>query len=88
MERIKISEFKATCHAVLARIEQTGKPVLVTRFNRPVALITPLPDTPRPPNESLEAWMGSMRGQGAIIGDIIGSAVSTDAGITPSAREI
>lgn len=65
MEEIKISEFKATCLAVLARVEQTGNPVLVTRFGRPVAQVNP------PPKASGEAWLGAMRGQGAIVGDLI-----------------
>lgn len=88
MERIKISEFKATCHAVLARVEKTGKPVLVTRIGRPVVRITPLRDTPPPPKVSLGAWMGSMRGQGAIIGDLIESVAGTDVGVTPPATEL
>ena len=72
MERIKISEFKASCLAVLARVEQTGEPVLVTRFGRPVAQVTP------PPQASLEARLGSMRGQGAIIGDLIEPVVGPE----------
>ena len=72
MEQIKISEFKATCLAVLARVEQTGKPVLVTRFGRPVAQVTP------PPKASSEAWLGSMRGQGAILGDLVEPVVGLE----------
>ena len=65
MEQIKISEFKATCLAVLARVQQTGEPVLVTRFGKPVAQVVP-PSRPAP-----ESWLGAMRGRGAIIGDLI-----------------
>lgn len=65
MEEIKISEFKATCLAVLARVAQTGKPILVTRFGQPVAQLIP------PPRRSKEAWLGAMSGQGAILGDLI-----------------
>lgn len=72
MEQIKISEFKATCLAVLARVEQTGKPVLVTRFGRPVAQVTP------PPQASPDAWLGAMRGKGAIIGDLIEPVAGPD----------
>ncbi|MDE0001504.1 MAG: type II toxin-antitoxin system prevent-host-death family antitoxin [Rhodospirillaceae bacterium] len=72
MEQIKISEFKATCLAVLARVEQTGQPVLVTRFGRPVAQVTP------PPKASPEVWLGSMRGQGTIIGDLIEPVVDPE----------
>ena len=72
MDQIKISEFKATCLAVLARVEQTGKPVLVTRFGRPVAQVTP------PPKAPPEAWLGSMRGQGSIVGDLIEPVVDPE----------
>lgn len=72
MEQIKISEFKATCLAVLARVEQTGRPVLVTRFGRPVAQVTP------PPKASAEAWLGSMVGQGTIVGDLIEPVVAPE----------
>lgn len=65
MEQIKISEFKATCLAVLARVQQTGQPVLVTRFGKPVAQVVP------PSKASSESWLGAMRGRGAIIGDLI-----------------
>ncbi len=72
MEQIKISEFKATCLAVLARVEQTGTPVLVTRFGKPVAQVTP------PPKTSPEAWLGAMRDRGAILGDIIEPAAGPE----------
>lgn len=32
--------------------------------------------------------MGSMRGQGAIIGDLIESVAGTDVGVTPPATEL
>ena len=72
MEEIKISEFKATCLAVLARVGQTGRPILVTRFGKPVAQIAP------PPTAGGETWLGAMRGTGAILGDLIEPAASPD----------
>ncbi|MDD9998998.1 MAG: type II toxin-antitoxin system Phd/YefM family antitoxin, partial [Rhodospirillaceae bacterium] len=65
MEQIKISEFKATCLAVLARVQHTGKPVLVTRFGKPVAQVIPLSKA------SPDSWLDAMRGRGAIVGDLI-----------------
>ena len=65
MEEIQISKFKATCLAVLDRVGRTGKPVLITRFGKPVAEIAP---PPKPPNG---AWLGVMRDQGTILGDLI-----------------
>jgi prevent-host-death family protein len=41
VDEIAISKFKATCLAVLERVRKTGKPILVTRFGRPLARIEP-----------------------------------------------
>ena len=38
-EVISISQFKATCLAVLDKVKRTGKPVLVTRRGIPIAMI-------------------------------------------------
>ena len=72
MDEIKISEFKATCLAVLARVNRTGNPVLVTRFGKPVAQVVP---PPKPPTET---WLGSMRSQGTILGDLIEPVATPD----------
>ena len=69
MERIPISKFKATCLAVLDRVGKTHKPVLVTRFGRPVAQIVP-----PPPPDRREGWFDCMKGRGRIVGDIIAPA--------------
>ena len=72
MEEIKISEFKATCLAVLARVGRTGNPVLVTRFGKPVAQVVP---PPKPPKQN---WLGSMRGEGTILGDLVEPVVTPE----------
>jgi prevent-host-death family protein len=66
MESMAISEFKATCLAVLERVRRTKKPVLMTRSGQPVAEVVP-PSVPPPP----KSWLGSMRGTARIIGDIV-----------------
>jgi prevent-host-death family protein len=66
MESIAISEFKATCLAVLERVRRTKKPVLITRFGQPVAEVVPPSVPPRP-----KSWIGSMAGTGKIVGDIV-----------------
>jgi prevent-host-death family protein len=66
MERMAISEFKATCLAVLERVRRTKKPVLITRFGQPVAEVVPPSAPPRP-----KSWIGSMAGTGKILGDIV-----------------
>ena len=73
MEEIAISKFKATCLEVLERVRKTRKTVLVTRFGKPVAEVTP-------PSISLSksGWLGSMAGTAKIKGDIV-SPVSDSA---------
>ena len=61
-----ISEFKATCLAVLERVRRTKKPLLITRFGQPVAEVVPPSAPPRP-----KSWIGSMAGTGKILGDIV-----------------
>ena len=68
-----ISKFKATCLAVLERVRRTRKPILITRFGKPVAEIGPPPPPDRP-----EAWLGALRGTARIEGDIVSPAVSEE----------
>jgi prevent-host-death family protein len=74
MEEIAISKFKATCLSVLERVRRTRRPVLVTRFGRPVAEIIPPSAPPRS-----EDWIGSMRDTAKISGDIVGPVSDPDA---------
>lgn len=67
---MKISEFKAKCLGVLDRVGKTGKPVLVTRFGKPVAQVV------APDKSERGAWLGTLRGTGSIVGDIIAPVVS------------
>ena len=66
MENMAISEFKATCLAVLERVRRTKRPVLITRFGQPVAEVV-LPSAPSRP----KSWVGSMAGTGKILGNIV-----------------
>jgi prevent-host-death family protein len=67
METMPISKFKATCLAVLKRVQRTGRPLRITRFGKPVAdIVPPGPDVKR------RSWLGSMRGTITIVGDIVG----------------
>ena len=68
MEEIQISKFKATCLAVLDRVGRMRKPVLVTRFGKPVAQILPPP--PSPAGE----WLGAMQDDGEIRDDLVAPA--------------
>ena len=68
-EVISISQFKATCLAVLDKVKRTGKPVLVTRRGIPIAMFEP-PPTP----EMKASWLGAFKSEGKIIGDIVSPA--------------
>ena len=48
MQKMAISQFKATCLAVLERVRKTGRPVLVTKRGVAVAQVVPAP-RPEPP---------------------------------------
>jgi hypothetical protein len=73
MEEIAISKFKATCLSVLENVRKTRKPIKVTRFGQPIAEVMPpsLPDRPK-------GWLGSMKGTGRVIGDIVAPAADED----------
>ena len=73
METLAISKFKATCLAVLERVRRTGQSVRVTRFGAPIAEV--VPPSPLPGGRK---WLGSRRGTGAILGDIVSPAVRED----------
>jgi len=46
MEEIGVSKFKATCLAVLERVQKMRKPIRVTRFGEPIA--EDVPPAPKP----------------------------------------
>ncbi len=73
MERMAISKFKATCLAVLEEVRRTGQGLVVTRRGVPVATVLP-----PPPVEATEGWLGSMRGRGQIVGDLMEPVVPAD----------
>ena len=66
MEEIAISKFKATCLAVLETVRRTRKPILVTRFGRPIAEVTPASIAPRKGRQ-----LGSMKGTARVRGEIV-----------------
>ena len=64
MHKVKASEFKAKCLALMDEVARTGEPVLVTKNGKPVAEL--VPHRPRRPK-----LRGISRGELFIIGDII-----------------
>ena len=71
-DTIVISEFKAKCLGILRRVQETGRPVVVTRRGQRVAEIHP-----PSPVESEPEWLGSFADRGRIIGDLV-EPVATD----------
>jgi prevent-host-death family protein len=67
MEAISISKFKVTCLDVLERVRQTGQPIRVTRFGKPIADIQPPAEAEKP-----QRRLGDMVGTGEIYGGIVG----------------
>ncbi len=68
-ETISASKFKATCLGVIEKVRKTGKPVLITKFGKPVAELIPA----RPSRKGSE-WLGCRKGTFTIIGDIVAPA--------------
>jgi antitoxin (DNA-binding transcriptional repressor) of toxin-antitoxin stability system len=71
METVNISTFKATCLARLEKVKRTGQSLLVIRRGEPIAEIRP----PAPPTAHPE-WLGSLRGSGRIVSDVVAPAAS------------
>jgi prevent-host-death family protein len=74
VDEIAISKFKATCLAVLHRVQRTGRPVLVTRFGRPVAEIV-APASARGAKRDL----GALAGTAEIVGDVLSPVFPAEA---------
>jgi prevent-host-death family protein len=73
MDVVSASEFKAKCLALLDQVNETGRPLRITKHGKVVAELVP----PRV-NQRTGKWLGCGAGTGAILGDIIGPAVDED----------
>ncbi len=73
LETISASKFKATCLGVLERVRKTGRPIVVTKFGKPIAEVVPA----RPSKRGRD-WMGRMEGTVKIVGDIVGPVFDED----------
>jgi prevent-host-death family protein len=69
VKEVAISEFKAKCLSLLEQVQKTRKPILVTRFGRPIAEVVPASPKAGPGD-----WIGSMKGTFDILGDIVSPA--------------
>lgn len=72
-QTVSISEFKTKCLALIDSVKKTGQPLLITKRGEPIAQVVPPPVAEKP-----ASWLGSMRGTGTIVGDIISPAVEDE----------
>lgn len=73
MREVAISEFKAKCLSLFEQVQKTKKPIRVTRFGKPVADVVPAAPGPGPSD-----WIGSMKDEMEILGDIVSPANDED----------
>jgi prevent-host-death family protein len=73
MEEVAISEFKAKCLALLEQVRKTKKPIRITRRGKPVAEVIPA----SPTSEGSD-WLGFMKGEFDIVGDIVSPVIDVD----------
>jgi prevent-host-death family protein len=69
MKEVAISEFKAKCLSLLDQVQKTKRPILVTRFGKPIAEVVPAS-----PQSGSRDLIGSMKGTFEILGDIVSPA--------------
>jgi prevent-host-death family protein len=72
-QTVSISEFKAKCLALVGMVKKTGQPLLITKRGEPIAQVVPPPAGEKP-----MSWLGSMRGTGTIVGDVISPAADEE----------
>ena len=66
MQTMSISQFKATCLAVLERVRTTGEPLLITKHGRAVAQVLPPPLAP-----AAASAFGCLAGTAEEVGDLL-----------------
>ncbi len=63
---VPAGEFKAKCLALMDEVESTGKEIVITKHNRPVARLAPVH-----PATVIRPLFGRSRGRIRIVGDMI-----------------
>jgi len=69
MKIVPAGEFKQICLRLLDEVSASGEPIVITKRGKPVAQLAPV----KP--ERSEDWLGALREQGEITGDLIAPAV-------------
>jgi prevent-host-death family protein len=75
MVSIQVSEFKATCLAVIERVRKTGQSVRITKHGVPVAEL--VPSRPQAKGKR-QGFLGSLRGTAGLAGDIVSPVLTED----------
>ena len=84
MDSIPISKFKASCTSIVARVQATQTPIVITRRGKPVAEIIP-----HIPRSKPKRRLGYMSGTARILGDLVHlsdesiASLGAEAGLTP-----
>jgi len=73
---IAAGEFKAKCLAVMAEVNSTGQPVLVTKRGKPLARVVPSVEPTE--KEEAESILGCLKHMGRITGEIVSPELSDD----------
>nr|VFK78397.1 MAG: hypothetical protein BECKSD772D_GA0070982_10142 [Candidatus Kentron sp. SD] len=72
MEEIQFSDFKENVNSIIKSVSSSDKSILIADRKRLPVKITPF-------SSSVEgSWLGCMRGNGRIIGDIVSPAEESD----------
>lgn len=66
VQEISVTQFKATCLAVIDRVMRTGEPIVVTKHGKPAAIVSAPPSEKKKPSQ-----YGSAKGKITIRGDIV-----------------
>ncbi|MGA9070685.1 MAG: type II toxin-antitoxin system Phd/YefM family antitoxin [Terracidiphilus sp.] len=76
MQTIAAGEFKAKCLGVMAEVNSTGRPVVVTKRGQPFVRVLPVEEPAV--KEGPESIFGFMQGRGTINEDILSSEFSDE----------
>jgi len=71
MKTMPIGEFKAKCLGVMAEMNASGRPVLITKRGKPFARV--MPPEAQVAEEKPEDIFGCLRHMGPVTGDVVSS---------------
>jgi prevent-host-death family protein len=71
MKKMAAGSFKANCLAIMDEVQAKHETVVITKRGKPVAKLVPL-------NTETDEIYDFLTGKGAIVGDIVSPAISTE----------